>query len=101
MHQSQEVAPGVFEIIIRGAGTPPLPGMGGASQFAAWFLTGASPTLIEPGPTVAAKEALQAIAALGYDPDAIQYLVPTHIHVDHGGGCGWVAQQLPRLKVAV
>ncbi|MBI3953660.1 MAG: MBL fold metallo-hydrolase, partial [Chloroflexi bacterium] len=39
--------------------------------------------------------------ALGYDPDAIQYLVPTHIHVDHGGGCGWVAQQLPRLKVAV
>ena len=103
MHQTSEVAPGIFEILIRSAGTPPLPGMGGAggSQFAAWLLTGDSPTLIEPGPTVAAKEALQAVEELGYDPDSIQYLVPTHVHVDHGGGCGWVAQQLPRLKVAV
>jgi len=102
LYKSQQVAPGVFEIIIHATGTPPLPGMSaGYSQFAAWFLSGETPTLIEPGPTVVAKEALQAIEALGYDPDAIQYLVPTHVHVDHGGGCGWVAQQLPRLKVAV
>ena len=61
----------------------------------------AGTALLDPGPTVVAEETVQALRDMGYDPGAIEYIVPSHIHVDHGGGSGWLTGELPKAKVVV
>ena len=97
----KEVIPGIFEIkFAYGEDRVGFFG-GGQTPHAAWFLPGPQAALIDPGPTVAADIALQAVRDLGHDPLAIEYVVPTHIHVDHGGAAGYLVQQLPRSRLAV
>ena len=57
--------------------------------------------LIEPGCTTAASRLLDASAELGLDLGKVACIIPTHIHVDHAGGMGYLAQKLPQAKVLV
>lgn len=57
--------------------------------------------LVETGPapgTVHIKDALQN---LGVPPEKVEYIIVTHIHLDHAGGAGVMARDLPRAKVCV
>jgi glyoxylase-like metal-dependent hydrolase (beta-lactamase superfamily II) len=97
----EEIFPGVFEMrTMYGRDTAKLL-TDGAFPHAVWYIAGQSPALLDPGPTVVAKETLQAIGSMGHDPDAIEYVVPSHIHVDHGGGAGWLVRELPKAKAVV
>src|SRR5690606_35583632 len=42
---------------------------------------------------------LQALAEAGLAPDAVDWLVLTHAHLDHAGGAGLLMQQLPNAKL--
>lgn len=42
---------------------------------------------------------LQALAEAGLAPDAVDWLVLTHAHLDHAGGAGLLMQQLPKAKL--
>ncbi len=53
--------------------------------------------LIEPGPAVAMPSIQEAMAQLGMKD--LSYIIPTHIHVDHGGGAGALAKLFPSAKV--
>ena len=53
--------------------------------------------LIEPGPAAAIPSIREAMTYLGMKE--LSYIIPTHIHVDHGGGAGELAQLFPRAKV--
>ena len=55
--------------------------------------------LIEPGPGAAAPFIQQAMAQLGMRD--LSYIIPTHIHVDHGGGAGALARLFPEARVVV
>jgi glyoxylase-like metal-dependent hydrolase (beta-lactamase superfamily II) len=55
--------------------------------------------LIEPGPGAATPFIQQAMAQLGIT--SLSYIIPTHIHVDHGGGAGTLAKLFPNAKVVV
>ncbi len=55
--------------------------------------------LIEPGPAAAIPFIQQAMAQLGMRN--LSYIIPTHIHVDHGGGAGALAKLFPNAKVVV
>jgi len=55
--------------------------------------------LIEPGPSAAIPFIQQAMAQLGMRN--LCYIIPTHIHVDHGGGAGALAKLFPNAKVVV
>lgn len=57
--------------------------------------------LIEPGCTTAASRLLSESSKLGIDLQKLSYIIPTHIHVDHGGGAGYLAQNLPQAKVVL
>ncbi|MBM4444434.1 MAG: MBL fold metallo-hydrolase [Chloroflexi bacterium] len=59
------------------------------------------PALIDPGSTVVAAELLPAIGSLGVDAQELAYIVPTHIHLDHGGGAGYLVQRLHKPMVVV
>ena len=97
----REVFPGVLEMhTTYGRDTAGLL-TDGAFPHSVWYIKGPSPALLDPGPTVVAEETLQALRDLGYDPGAIEYVVPSHIHVDHGGGAGWLVRELPKASVVV
>jgi glyoxylase-like metal-dependent hydrolase (beta-lactamase superfamily II) len=53
--------------------------------------------LIEPGPAAAMPSIQEAMARLGMKD--LSYIIPTHIHVDHGGGAGALAKLFPSAKV--
>ena len=57
--------------------------------------------LVETGPAVVVPAALDAIRQLGHDPSQLSYILLTHIHLDHAGGAGTLAQQFPQLQVLV
>ncbi|MBW2412705.1 MAG: MBL fold metallo-hydrolase, partial [Deltaproteobacteria bacterium] len=55
--------------------------------------------LVETGCTAQLPDILKAVEGLGYDIRDLSYIIPTHIHIDHGGAAGNLAQLLPQAKV--
>lgn len=67
----------------------------------AYLLIDDLPVLIDPGPTSVATELLPVMGDLGIDAQELAYIIPTHIHLDHGGGVGYLTQRLHKPKVVV
>ena len=67
----------------------------------AYYLDGETPVLIDPGSGIAAAELLERTSLLGIDLQRLAYIIPTHIHLDHAGGAGYLAQRLPKAKVVL
>ena len=96
--ETEQIFPGVWEFrTTYGRDTAEL-FTDGAMPHAAWFVAGEHPTILDPGPTSIAEELLDAIRALGHETDDIEWIVPSHIHIDHAGGCGWLVRELPQAK---
>lgn len=46
-------------------------------------------------------QALAALEARGLGPEAVDYVILTHIHLDHAGGAGVMMQAFPNAKLVV
>ena len=46
-------------------------------------------------------QALAALAARGLGPDAVDYVILTHIHLDHAGGAGVMMEAFPNARLVV
>ena len=66
-----------------------------------YFVVDDKTALIETGPASIAPAILESIRTLGYDTQEIAYLIATHIHVDHGGGLGYMTQQILLANVVI
>ena len=44
---------------------------------------------------------LAALQAQGLGAEAVDWVIPTHVHLDHAGGAGLLMQQLPNAKLLV
>ena len=62
--------------------------------------TSAGLVLFDGGPQDAAPQILANIAALGFDPKQIKWILPTHEHFDHGGAIA-ALQRATGAKLAV
>jgi len=83
----------VFEIDTR---------MGGHSGITAGYLIrGDRPCLIETGTALSAPTVIESLAALGIGPADLSTVVVTHIHLDHAGGVGDIAEAFPNAQVVV
>jgi glyoxylase-like metal-dependent hydrolase (beta-lactamase superfamily II) len=56
---------------------------------------------VDTGPNSAVPRLLAALDAAGLTRDAVDYVIPTHVHLDHAGGAGLLMQQLPRAQLIV
>ena len=56
---------------------------------------------IETGPNSGVPRLLAALEAQGLERDAVDYVIPTHIHLDHAGGVGLLMSKLPRAKLII
>lgn len=74
---------------------------GMTSVTAGYLLPAPRPALVECGPALSIGNVLAGLRSIGMDPDDLAYLVLTHIHLDHAGGAGDVADAFPNATVVV
>src|SRR6185437_7967168 len=93
-HLASEVEPGVFLLDHHFRGSPGV---------IASYLIGdnGALTLIETGPASTLETLLAGIRQAGFDPEDIERVVVTHIHLDHAGGAGSLLRVLPRARLYV
>ncbi len=85
----KEVADGVFWI------EPTIEGIN--NVFSVYLIR--EGVVIEPGPTATLPAVQEAMQQLGMKN--LSYIIPTHVHVDHAGGMGKLAELHPEATVVV
>jgi glyoxylase-like metal-dependent hydrolase (beta-lactamase superfamily II) len=56
---------------------------------------------IDTGTNHAVPRLLEALEALGLARDAVDHVIPTHVHLDHAGGAGLLMRELPAATLVV
>ena len=56
---------------------------------------------IDTGTNHAVPRLLASLTALGLTPDSVDWVIPTHVHLDHAGGVGLLMDKLPRARALV
>ncbi len=57
--------------------------------------------IVDTGTNAAVPHVLAALAALGVAPDAVDYVIVTHVHLDHAGAAGAFLAACPNAKLVV
>ncbi|MDO6387589.1 MBL fold metallo-hydrolase [Uliginosibacterium sp. 31-12] len=65
------------------------------------IVEGGRAALVESGTAHSVPRVLAALAALGLAPEAVDWLLLTHVHLDHAGGAGALMQVLPNARLVV
>ncbi|MFP3929002.1 MAG: MBL fold metallo-hydrolase, partial [Desulfobacteraceae bacterium] len=65
--------------------------------FGAWLLKKAPGFLVDAGPARAAEHLISSLRRLGLE--RLDYLLLTHIHLDHAGGVKRVLEEYPEARV--
>lgn len=87
-----KISDGVFLIDTLAAGTPGL--------VAGYLIKGDRSALIDAGYPSSANSVLAELQALG-GGSQVDFLVPTHVHLDHTGSIGRLAEAMPNARVLV
>ena len=66
---------------------------------AAYLISGKKRALVDMGYPTSAAAIIRDLEAAGIDD--IDYLLPTHVHLDHSGSCGTLAKKFPSALVCV
>jgi glyoxylase-like metal-dependent hydrolase (beta-lactamase superfamily II) len=85
------VEDGIYQITL----TPPIEGF--ADFISAWLVQGQPSFLVDVGPASTAGQLLAALDALGVT--RLDYILLTHIHLDHAGAIGQVSARFPQARI--
>jgi len=76
--------------------------MGGYEGITSGYLIrGSRPCLVETGTARSAGIVIAALSERGIGPDDLSTIVVTHIHLDHAGGVGDLAEAFPQAQIVV
>jgi glyoxylase-like metal-dependent hydrolase (beta-lactamase superfamily II) len=64
-------------------------------------VAGAGAAIVDTGPNTAVPLILAALERLRVPPEAVRWLLLTHVHLDHAGGAGALMQALPNAVCVV
>ena len=71
-----------------------IPGLN--TVFSIYFIKDETSVLIEPGPAAIIPAIQKAVKSLNLEN--LEYIIPTHIHLDHAGAMGSLLQAFRKLK---
>ena len=57
--------------------------------------------IIETGTANCTANILTVIESLGFSPDNVSYIIPTHVHLDHAGGAGKLMQLCNNAQLVI
>ncbi|MDQ7094444.1 MBL fold metallo-hydrolase [Desulfosporosinus sp. PR] len=83
----------VYQIDVHDQGMP--------KRTSCYLIVGEKVALLETGPTPSIGYILDGLKSLGVPPEKVDYIILTHIHLDHAGGAGAIVQELPKARVFV
>jgi glyoxylase-like metal-dependent hydrolase (beta-lactamase superfamily II) len=55
----------------------------------------------DTGTTLSLPRVVEVMRAKGLVPESVDYVVPTHVHLDHAGGAGAMMQRFPRAQLVI
>jgi len=90
---SKEIVDGVFLVDTLAGHVPGL--------VASYLVKGKKIALIDVGHATSADTVLSELRGLGADAWHVDYLIPTHVHLDHAGAVGRLASVMPHARVMV
>ena len=73
--------------------------LGRPGVVAAYLVSGKERALIDMGYRSSAQSVINDLEENGFGADSIDYLLPTHVHLDHSGGCGTLAEKYVNASV--
>jgi glyoxylase-like metal-dependent hydrolase (beta-lactamase superfamily II) len=76
---------------------PDIPGYG--DFIGTYMVAGEKRALVDVGPRSAVSGVLASLRDAGVSPGAIDYIILTHIHIDHGGGTGTALRAMQNARV--
>jgi glyoxylase-like metal-dependent hydrolase (beta-lactamase superfamily II) len=65
------------------------------------IVEGGRAAIVDTGTARSVAGVLDALAAKGIAPAAVDYVILTHVHLDHAGGAGRLTRQLPNATLTV
>ena len=65
----------------------------------AWFIAGDGLTVVDPGSARSVGHVTDAVRELGFRADEVRRIVVTHVHLDHMGGVGKLADWASKAEV--
>jgi glyoxylase-like metal-dependent hydrolase (beta-lactamase superfamily II) len=91
--ETAEVLPGIVAIDTMMAGR--------AKVTSAYLIRAVRPALVETGPTKSMDAVVEGLGDLGVSAGDLANIVVTHIHLDHAGGVGRMAEHFPSATIWV
>ncbi len=77
-------------------------GMYGTEKYGAVYIFDTErPTMLDTGIGTNHDLLLDALDEVGIDREDLELLVPTHVHLDHAGGAGFLAEACPNAEVLI
>jgi glyoxylase-like metal-dependent hydrolase (beta-lactamase superfamily II) len=73
--------------------------LGQPETVAVYVVKGDRVALVDCGYTSSYREVLRGLDALGIRKDDVNYIIPTHVHLDHSGGASPLLENLPNAQV--
>jgi len=74
---------------------------GRSGALASFVVDADRPALVDTGGATTYEQVVEAMTTLDIDPADVAYIVVTHLHLDHAGGAGHLAQRCPNAEVVV
>ncbi|MCB1666793.1 MAG: MBL fold metallo-hydrolase [Porticoccaceae bacterium] len=57
--------------------------------------------IVETGTSHTVPTIMSLLAELNLSPEAVRYIIPTHVHLDHAGGAGVLMEQCPNAELVI
>lgn len=73
--------------------------MGQSRYGGLYILRAPTPAIVETAFSHTATKALDALDEVGIAAEDVAYIAPTHVHMDHAGGAGYLAESCPNAQV--
>ena len=73
--------------------------LGQTGTVAVYLVRGSKTALVDCGYASSYQNVLRGLVEIGVSPADVDFVIPTHVHLDHAGAAGSLLERMPRARV--